>query len=467
MPGLFGALELGARSLQTQQLAVEITGQNLANVNNSAYARQRVNVQTSLTIQTSIGQQGTGAEAVAIEQMRDALLDRQIVGELSVGGYLQSEERALEATQSGLGEVLSSSSTDSGTSGGIMEQLSAFFNSFQSLTSNANSQTDRQAVVAAAEELASRLNRADARLSAVSSSLDQSVESDLKKASTVLDSIAELNGQITRAEAGTQTVANDLRDQRQAKLEELAGLVNFETAENADGSVNVAIGGTLMVSGRDVVDHLETYQTATGTLMVRSANSQSPIAVTGGSIAGTITARDETLADLRSDLDTLANSLITEVNTLHRSGYDLSGNTGEDLFTGNSAADIGVNQTIADDPKKLQISAVAGAAGDSQIALAIAKLTDEPITSLGGATYQDFYSTAITKVGEALNSTTSQIETQTAVQTLLKQQRESVSGVSLDEEMTNLIKFQQAFQASARLVSTISEMLQEVVNLKQ
>ncbi len=467
MPGLFGALDLGTRSLQTQQLAVEIAGQNLANVNNSAYARQRVNVQTSLTIQTSIGQQGTGAEAVAIEQMRDALLDRQIVGELSVGGFLQSEERALETTQSALGEVLSSSSTAKKTSGGINEQLTAFFNSFQSLTSNANSQTERQAVVAAAEELATRLNRADARLSEVSSALDKSVESDLKEVSGLLTSIAELNGQITRAEGGTQTIANDLRDQRQAKLEELASLANFETAENADGSVNVAIGGNLMVSGRDVVDHLETYQTATGTLMVRSATSQNPIAVTGGSIAGTITARDETLADLRTDLDTLANSLITEVNTLHQAGYDLSGNTGQDLFTGTGAADIGVNQTIADDPKKLQISAVSGAAGDSQVALAIAKLADEPITSLGGSTYQGFYSAAVTKVGEALNSTTSQIETQTAVQTLLKQQRESVSGVSLDEEMTNLIKFQQAFQASARLVSTISEMLQEVVNLKQ
>lgn len=467
MPGLFGALDLGTRSLQTQQLAVEIAGQNLANVNNSAYARQRVNVQTSLTIQTSIGQQGTGAEAVAIQQMRDALLDRQIVGELSVGGFLQSEERALETTQSALGEVLSSSSTATKTSGGIMEQLSVFFNSFQSLTSSASSQTERQAVIAAAEELATRLNRADARLSDVSSALDESVETDLKNASGILDSIAELNGQITRAEAGTQTIANDLRDQRQAKLEELAGLVNFETAENADGSVNVAIGGNLMVSGRDVVDHLETYQTATGTLMLRSTTSQNPITVTGGSIAGTITARDETLADLRTDLDTLANSLITEVNTLHKAGYDLNGNTGQDLFTGTGAADIGVNQTIADDPKKLQVSAVSGAAGDSQVALAIAKLADNPLTSLGGATYSDFYSTAVTKVGEALNSTTSQIETQTAVQTLLKQQRESVSGVSLDEEMTNLIKFQQAFQASARLVSTISEMLQEVVNLKQ
>jgi len=157
--------------------------------------------------------------------------------------------------------------------------------------------------------------------------------------------------------------------------------------------------------------------------------------------------------------------LITEVNGVHNTGFSLNGSTGADFFTGTNASDIKVNDVLTGDPALVQASGVAGAVGDNQVALSLAQLADKSHAGLNNQTFSDNYGKTVAALGQSLASTNGQLSDQNIVQGLLQRQRDSISGVSLDEEMTNLMTFQKAYQASARLITTIDEMLQTVMNM--
>ncbi len=476
MLGLFGTLNLGARSLQAQQQAVEVTGQNLANVNNPAYARQRVLIQTSPAIDTTIGLQGTGADVVAIQQLRDTLVDRQITSETSVGGYWNAQQTALQDAQSSLGEQLgnsatgtgaTSSSSAAGTPQGLSTGLGNLFNAFQSLSAAPSSMTERQLVVNQAQTLATDLNQTSQQLTNLRGLLNNSITSDVASANQLLTGIASLNQQITTAEASTGGVANDLRDLRQQKLESLAKLVNVDASTAPDGSLNVSIGGHLLVSGQQTLDTLQTYDAGGGQVLVRAATSGAALTITGGSIGGHIDARDGALAATQTSLNTLAGQLISAVNTAHSAGYSLTGSTGAAFFSGTDAASIQVNSALVANPELIQAAGPSGAAGDNQTALALAQLANTKIAGLNNQTFSDSYNQSVAQLGQSLATANTQVSDQQAVQTMLQNQRNSVSGVSIDEEMTNLVSFQRAYEASAKLVNTVDQMLTTVINMKQ
>lgn len=475
MLGLFGTLNLGTRSLSVQRQGTEIAGQNLANVNNPAYARQRLVLSTALTIPTTLGPQGTGVEASAIVQLRSALLDRQILVETSVRGSLDAQQQALQYLQANLGQEFDSLTTSpegiaaaSGIGGqhGLAEGLSEFFNAWQSLSANPTSLAERQVLLAKAETLAAQFNQASNRFDRLRDLLNQGVQADVDKANAALADLAKLNGQIASAELGGAT-ANDLRDLRQQKLEELAKLVNFTTVQQPDGIVDIVVDGVNLTAGSTVVEQLEAYDAGGGQWLVRARSAATPLTLTGGSLHGTIDARDGALANLQQDLQTLAGELLSQVNAIHRDGFGLGGTTGEDFFTGTDAASLRVNRALTDDPARIQASGEAGAAGDNQVALRLAQLGDQRLAALNNQTFHERYAQSVVAAGQALASVNSEIANQEVVGNMLLRQRDSISGVSLDEEMTDLIRFQKAFEASARLITTIDEMLDTVVNLKR
>lgn len=470
MLGLFGTLNLGTRALQAQQTAVEVAGQNLANVNNSAYARQRVQMQTSATMQSSVGQQGTGVEITAIMQIRDALLDNQIQGELSVGGYWTAQQTALESAQAGLGEYINTSGTASSTDGatqGLADDLSGLFNAFQSVATTPDSLSERQLLVSSAQMLATRFNQTSARLDQVKTDLNTTLSGNVDSANSLISDIAKLNARITAAEGAGGGTANDLRDLRQQKLESLSQLVNFTQTTGNNGGVNISIDGNQIISDSTVVDTLQTYDAGGGQMLVRTTNGGTNLNLTGGSIQGTIDARDGALATVRSGLDTLASQLITQVNTIYSAGYDLNGNTGANFFTGTNASDISVNSDLLNDPSLVQAAGVSGASGDNSVALALAQLASQPQSALGNQTFNAAYNKTVAGLGYALNDANTQSSDSSAVQAMLSQRRDSVSGVSIDEEMSDLIRFQKAYVASAKIVTTVDEMLDTVLNMKR
>jgi flagellar hook-associated protein 1 FlgK len=231
--------------------------------------------------------------------------------------------------------------------------------------------------------------------------------------------------------------------------------------------VDVVVDGVTLVSASTVLDRLEAYDPGSGQLAVRSQASATPLTVTGGSIAGTLSVRDSTLTQLRGDIDGLANRLITEVNVIHRAGFSLTGSTGADFFTGTDAATISINGALSGNPSFVQAAGVAGAAGDNQTALALAQLGSRPLAALNQQTLGQRFGQIVAGLGQSLSSANAQIDNQDIVQKMLLRQRDSVGGVSLDEEMTDLLRFQRAYQASARLITTLDEMLEIAVNLKR
>ncbi len=475
MLGLFGTLNLATRSLSTQRQGTEVSGHNLANVNNPGYSRQRLTITASLSVPDTLGPQGTGAEGVSITQLRNRLLDRQILSETSVFGSLDSQQRALQYAQANLGQLIDRQSSGAegaaatggvGGQNGLSEQLASLFNAFQSLSTNPTSTAERQVLLLKAQNVATQFNQVSHRLNDTHELLNDGIESDVSTVNGLLGDIAKLNDQVIAIEVGGG-IANDLRDVRQLRLEELGKLVNFTTVEQPGGSIDIAIDGVPMTQGSKVLEQLESYDAGGGQIMVRVQSSGGQVNLSGGSIQGTIEARDGALGDLRKSIDTLAASLISEVNTIHAAGFGMSGSTGADFFNGADAGTIEVNAALLADPSKIQASGVSGATGDNQVILQLAQLGDKTIAALGHQTFSSSYGQTVASLGQSLSSINSQIDNQASVQDMLSRQRDSFSGVSLDEEMTDLIKFQKAFEASARLVSIVDEMLDVVVSMKR
>jgi flagellar hook-associated protein 1 FlgK len=466
MLGLFNTLNLGARALQANQLGVEVTGQNLANSSNPAYSRQRVVLTTSLPTPTVFGMQGTGVQVSSIQQVRDFMLDGQIRDESSSSGYWNAQQNSLENAQTQLGEFLNLNATGSATdSQGLSDQLNNLFNSFQSLATDPTSIAQRQNVVNEAQSLASGLNQASKQLSSLNSSLNTSITNNVTAANQLLSQIADLNSQIAKATA-TGGTANDLNDTREQDLENLANLVNIKTTTNADGTVDVSVGGAQLISGTKTLDTLQAYDSGGGQLLVRTATGGTPLTLTGGSIQGTIDARDGALKTLRSGLDTLASSLITQVNGIYSTGYDLNGNTGQALFTGTDAGTIGVNAALQTDPSQVQAAGVPNATGDNAVALQLAQLGQQSVAGLGNQTFSGAFASQVGSFGFSLSNANAQAGNQSSVNSMLANQRDSVSGVSIEEEVANLITFQQAYSASSKIITTVDQMLQTVVALK-
>lgn len=476
MLGLFGALSLGTRALAAQRQGVEVAGHNLANVNNSAYARQRVSIQSTASSDGFTDPVGSGAEVVAIRQIRDQILDGQVIAEGGVSGSLEAQQRALKTAQSLLGQSIDRGNTGAGGTSaadgvGGGQQLAAgltdFFNSFASLAAQPASMPEREITLRRAAALAAQFPALDNRLSTLSTQLDESLDTDLKSANALLSDIARLNGQISRTEAVSGGSANDLRDQRQAKLESLSGVIGFDSIESSDGSVGIVVGGVSLVTSDVREKTLETFTNSDGDRMIRASGTTDALVITSGRVHGTLDARDGGLKNLRSGINDLAKSLIDEVNALHTAGFALDGSTGRAFFLGSSAADIRVNQALLDNPSSLQVSGSATARGDNRVAKALSQLGNQPIAALDGQTLGNAYNRIVGRLGEDLSSVNQQLADQKVVAELLKGQRDSVSGVSIDEEMSDLTRFQRGYQASAKLINTIDEMMDTTLSLKR
>jgi len=458
---------MAARSLSVQQEEMTISGQNLANINNTAYADEQLAVSDSTPLETSIGDEGTGVQMTGITESRDSMLDSQIQTEAGTSGSLTAQQSNLQNAEAYLDEQISasSSSTAPDSPNGLAANLSNLFNSFQSLSTDPSDLSLRQTAVQSAQQVAAQFNQVSTQLSTVQADLNTSVQNDVASSNQDLSEIANLNSQIVAAD-GAGGSADQLVDEREQTLENLAGLANFSATTEANGAVNVSIGGVAMVAGGKVTDSLQTYTDSNGNLQVQSKNAGTPITLTGGSIEGEITARDGALATLQSGLNNLALQLTTQVNTIYSAGYDLNGDTGQDLFTGDVASNIGVNSKVADDPSQFQAAGAPGAAGDNTVVLALAQLGGQNIAGLGNQTFSGSYAQTVSDLGDSISSVNEQLGNSQAVTQMLTNERASTSGVSTDTEMTNMIQYQKAYEASAELVTTLNEMMQTVVAMK-
>jgi flagellar hook-associated protein 1 len=221
-----------------------------------------------------------------------------------------------------------------------------------------------------------------------------------------------------------------------------------------------------MVAGDSTPNGLQTYTNSGGQLLVQAASGGTPLTLSGGSIEGSITARDGTVATLQGSLNTLASQLITQFNLGYANGYDLHGDSQPTFFTGTDAGSIGVIASVVSDPSTFQASGTAGAPGDNTVALALANLANQPLSGLNNQTFSGNYAQTVGTFGSSLQSVNEQLANSTSVSQMLTTQRSSETGVDTDTEMTNLMQFQKAYEASAELVTTVNDMLETLINMK-
>ena len=470
---------MGAQSMSVEQEATSIAGQNLANVDNPAYADEQLQMQEAESIQTTVGQQGTGVEAVSINSLRDALLDAQVAAEGSTTGSLTAQQSALQQASAYLDEELSNSSSSTGaasSANGLTADMANLFSSLQTLSTDPSNVSDQQAVVQSAQQLTDQFNQVSEGLATVNSNLNTAVQTGVNAANQDLSQIATLNQQIIDAE-GRGTTADQLVDEREQAIENLSGYVNITTSPQTNGAVNVSIGGVTMVSNGATPDSLTTVTGSNGQTYVQAQNAGAFFQpLTGGSIEGSIEARDGALAALSGSLDSLASEFSTQFNAAYENGFSTSGATGQAFFTSSdgagsiNAGNISVNPTLSGDPTTFQGASAPNAPGDNTVVLALANLSTQtitdPVTGFSGQSLSQYYSATVGSFGSSLQSANEQLANSNSVSQMLTQQRAAASGVDTDTEMTNLMQFQKAYEASAELVTTINQMLETVVGMK-
>jgi flagellar hook-associated protein 1 FlgK len=475
---------MGAQSLNAQQQAIETIGNNISNINTPGYAQQRVNYVTDVQDGTG-GELDMGATISSIESLRSPLLDSLVQQSLGDQGYADNQASLTSTVQTSLGEQLESSSTTSGStstatvtgSGPIQDALSSFFTALQALSTTPSDPTARQTVVTDAQTLATAINGAYSRLQQTQSGVASDASSEVTQINQLSQSIASLNQQITETEASSGSTANGLRDQRQADINSLSSLVNVTATTQSDGTVTVALADAptvVLVDGND-----SNGQGTTQSLSVSyNGNAATPLTVSG-STSGPLGAGIPSSGSLGSDLDVanniigspgssgdtgllgalddFANSLSSQINTQNEAGYDLTGAAGGTIFTGTGAAGIAVNANVVNDPSLIAAGDGSGPL-DGSNALAMSQLqTSSSITPA--------LQTMVSNLGQTVSAAASNQTTQDQVTKQLQTQQDSVSGVSIDEEMTNLINYQNAYAASARFITTISSLYSTLTNI--
>ncbi len=473
MSGLFASLNNAVNALGAQQMGLETAGKNMANVNNPNYARERVVINSLGTVMTSSGPQSLGVQAQGVEQLRDSILDQQVVRETSISSQLTSLQSGLQNAQAGLGETLNlttASSTGSTGGHGLAESLSNLFTSFSSLAANPTDVGQRQSLLQTAGTLTDQFQLTDTRLSQVQDDQTTRIKSDVDSSNSLLTQIASLNTQISQFEVNNPGGAVDLRDSRQTDLESLAQKMGFETRPQpgAAGQIQVytkdTSGNQILLVNNGSAATLSYDANATAiTATPAGGGAAATVAFSSGSIKGEFDTRDTYVAQLRSNIDSMAKQLVTSVNHI----YDPSGTNTFFDPTGTTAGTIQVNPSVT----ASTLIAGTGSAGDNSIALGISNLANQNFSTTGGdaidGTFSQFVNNTVTGFGQTLSGVNSQLTDQQSIQSMVTSQRDAVSGVSLDEETTDLMKYQRAYQASARVISTINTLLNTVVTLGQ
>ena len=461
MSDIYGIMSVAGQALLAQQQAISVTSHNIANVNTPGYSRQQPIMETNTPLDSSIGLEGTGVSVVAIERIYDRFLSAQINNESQGLGRWDAQKDAVELVE------LIFNETDGS---GLSLALSKFWDAWQSLASNPAGATERHILVTASQVLTTTFNQLNADLSQTQQNLDLAIQATVTDVNRLSQQLADLNGKIVSSEIGSFN-ANDYRDQRELVLKKLSELIDISTFEDANGEVSA-----LVANGQPLVSSSQFWQLSTETNLVTglqdvvwvddTGNTTNISAdISGGRLKGYLDVRDGVIDDYINRLDTLAQTLMADVNTLHQTGFALDGSTNEVFFAGTGSGDMEVNPSIVGDLDLVAAAAdVLTVPGDNRRAIEIANLQYQ--LNMGGTqSYNDYYSAIVRDVGYEVLKSEASYNHQSDMVAQLENQRESISGVSLDEEMINLIKFQNAYTAAARLITTADEMMQTILQM--
>jgi flagellar hook-associated protein 1 FlgK len=467
MGGLFNTLEIASSSLLASRAGIETAGVNISNVNNPGYARQRVIVEPRRDPTGA----GAGVEVVGVKSLRDSILDEQLIRESSNKAYLENFQRTLQIGQVLLGQQIDrqsatpeadSAARNLGGQMAIASGFSEFYNALQTVSVSPTSIPDRQVLLLKAGQLTDKFNSVEARFTSLRSDLNTDLNNRIKQANQLIDLTSRAAMDNTSVSSNGGGIA---KDTLQMRLEELGAYSSIKTQFDEEDRITVSIDGVDVIKDNLVVGEIEGALDADGGVQVsvRNSDSDSTAKLTGqGSIQGLIEARDTVLQDLRQDINLMAAKLIEGINSVHKPGVSLDGSTGADFFTGTDASNIAVNAALIADLNKIQLSADTDE-GDNTVAGNLLKWLETSQEALGKMTVAQHYNEAVASYGQELANINNRLADQEVISHTLTQMRAGVSGVSLDEEMSSLIQYQRAYQASAKLISTVNDLFQTIL----
>ncbi|AIQ55158.1 flagellar hook-associated protein FlgK [Paenibacillus sp. FSL R7-0331] len=524
MTSTFHSIETARRSLFTQTAALSTTGHNIANANTEGYTRQRVNMRASTPIEafglnnsTLPGQMGTGVEFGSIDRIREMFLDDQYRGENAASGNWAIQSDTLDKL-----EAIVNEPSDTG----IRTVLDNFWKSWSDLSKNPEDPTARKIVVQTAQSLTDAINYMSTQLSNLDRDLNSNIDVKGKEIQSYLSSIANLNQSIYKIE-GMGDQANDLRDQRDLLTDKLSKLMNV-TVLDTDAGYTISLGGQPLVQGAAVAATVDSaflnnayasgdlkageaygmifssktyvtdYQKQLDDMANTIANGEVQVTIPSGSTlpAGTKVLKDSTIINSDGSTTTLLagsevpvplvgdlKTTVQGLNGLHQLGYAMDGSTGRAFFTPAiagetiTAANLRLNPQIAADPTLFATSLrattdsdgkVTTIKGNNAMALLFSNMKDNnTFTSPDGTktgTVGSYLSSMVGQLGIQSQEAARQADNSDYLVEQVNSRRQSVSGVSLDEEMSNMLVFQHAYSAAARFMTTYDEMLDKLIN---
>jgi flagellar hook-associated protein 1 FlgK len=449
---LTSSLHIATEALFTATAEIQNTNNNIANANTPGYTREIVNLQTA-TVHSSLGvpQPGNGVILNGFESVRNSLLQRQM--EEGTQGQAQANAQLTSLQQ--IQSIFNNSTQNIGT------EMSALFASISALSTSPQDPVSRQGVLAAGQNLVTSFNVTSNALNQQQSGLNNQVDQDVKQINEIAKQIAALNPQI--ATSGPNGVGT-LQDQQDQLILNLSKLTGISVTKTESGVTLTTGNGTPLVIGTKAF----ALQTVTGpggmTNVVDGNGTDITSTIQGGDLGGTLQTRDSAIPALLNQLDTLANQFAGAFNSVQASGYDGNGNPGGAFFNVPSgvAGSAGAISMAISDPNLIAASSDRSLGSNGNLAN-FSAIQDSPLPS--GQSPTDAYANLVYQIGSMTSTANSESNSASASLLQLGDQWNSVSGVSIDEESTNLIQYQQAYQAAARVISTVQALFQITMSM--
>ncbi len=482
MSSLGTALEIGRSALRAQQIGLNVAGNNIANVNTPGYARKSVKLEATSVIGTRLG---TGANVGSLTRARDRFLDSQFRFEGGNIGRLEVLEQAMSSVEAIFTEVAGGGTTETGAvfnqGGGaaLSGAFSRFFNAFEDLANNPTSQAARAQVREEGVFITDQFHRIYNELSELRDDINGEVGRAVADVNRLTEEIGRLNTKILVTKADPLDVAGNLEDERDRLVDEISKLMDISVREETDGTLTVSGAegeGIVLVSGKQSLQ-LATRPVIRDNATVSDlvlAGTGTQITLTKGRLQGLIEARDGQIIDFRDSLDTLADTLVSTVNAVHAGGFGLDGSSGNTFFEANltDARLISLSSEVMSSLDKIATAgpsssdpSMSAGTGDGSVALALSDLRSEKSLGGGSQTVEEYYSDLVGRVGAEAKKVFTEASSERLVLEQVSNRRENVRGVSINEEASDLILFQRAYQAAARLVSIVDEMMESILSI--
>ena len=453
MGGLNTTLSIGMQALDAAQGALTATSNNIANVNTPGYTTEVAQLSENGMTVSGDKVTGGGVTLDGLKSTQDQLLGLQIQQQTSLQSSVNTASASLQQIQT----YFTTTGTD------IASALTAFSTNLTALSASPSSTATQQGVLSSRQSLANTFHTTANALTSAQSSADGLVTESVAQINTLTAQIAQLNGQVTQLTASGQD-ANTAQDQLNQSVQQLSGLTGIAVTQGSSGETITTANGTPLVMGNQSFS-LQTTTGSNGFQQVLDSNGNNITAsIQGGQLGGAIQVRDQTMPGLLSQLNTLATQFATSFNAAQTGGADSNGNPGVNFFTlptnpANAASGLSVAIT---DPSLIAINTTGTTGGNGNVASLSAALTS---TLPSGQTPANAYASMVFDVGNQTSNATTQ---STAIGKNLLQltnQQGSVSGVNIDDETANLIRFQTAYEAGARIVSTIQQLASDTISM--